>query len=47
VQALGGVRFRINSNMDPGLGYEFLADFPNEGRYLATHSVMAGFTVTF
>jgi opacity protein-like surface antigen len=47
VQAMGGVRFRLNPNMDLGLGYKFLADFPNEGKYIATHSVMVSFSVKF
>jgi opacity protein-like surface antigen len=47
VQAMGGVRFRVNAISDVGLGYKFLADFPNEGRYIATHSVTASFTVRF
>ncbi len=47
VQAMGGVRFRLHPNMDLGLGYKFLADFPNEGKYIATHAVMASLTVKF
>jgi|ERR1700722_362011 len=47
VQAMGGVRFRLDSNIDLGLGYKFLAAFPNEGRYIATHAVGATFTVRF
>jgi hypothetical protein len=47
VQGMGGVRFRINSFGDVGVGYKFLADFPNSGKYIATHAVVATFTVRF
>lgn len=47
VQGMGGVRFRLNDRMDVGLGYKYLAAFPNEGKYIGTHSVMANFTVRF
>jgi opacity protein-like surface antigen len=44
-QAMGGVRFQIAPNVDVGVGYKFLATFPSEGRYFATHA--ASFTFTF
>ncbi len=44
-QAMGGVRFQIAPNVDVGVGYKFLATFPNEGKYFATHA--ASFTFTF
>ena len=47
VQAMAGVRFRINSMADVGLGYKFLADFPASGQYIGTHSALATFTVRF
>jgi opacity protein-like surface antigen len=46
-QAMAGVRFRINSNADVGLGYKFLADFPSSGQYIGTHSALATFTMRF
>lgn len=46
-QAMGGVRFRINSFCDAGIGYKFLADFPSDGKYIATHAALATFTVRF
>jgi hypothetical protein len=42
-----GVRFRLDSHIEFGAGYEFLADFPNSGRYIATHAALATFTVRF
>jgi opacity protein-like surface antigen len=47
VQAMAGVRFRLNSMIDFGVGYKFLADFPSEGKYIATHAAQATFTVRF
>jgi len=47
LQALAGVRFRLNSRCDVGVGYKFLADFPDRGKYLATHAAMASFTMRF
>jgi opacity protein-like surface antigen len=47
VQAMGGVRFKINSMIDVGMGYKFLAAFPSEGRYIATHAALATVTVRF
>jgi hypothetical protein len=47
VQAMGGVRFRLNSMCDVGVGYKFLADFPSSGKYLPTHDLLASFTVKF
>jgi opacity protein-like surface antigen len=47
VQGMAGVRFRINPMCEAGLGYKFLADFPNSGRYIATHAVQATFSVKF
>jgi opacity protein-like surface antigen len=44
-QAMGGVRFQIAPNVDVGVGYKFLATFPSEGKYFATHA--ASFTFTF
>jgi opacity protein-like surface antigen len=46
-QGMAGVRFKLNSQMDVGLGYKFLADFPGTGKYIATHSATASFTVRF
>jgi len=46
-QGMAGVLLRLNSNMDVGLGYKFLADFPDKGKYIATHAVTANFTVRF
>jgi opacity protein-like surface antigen len=46
-QGTAGVRFRINPMFDVGVGYKFLADFPNSGRYIATHAVEATFSVKF
>ena len=46
-QGMAGVRFHLNSISDFGLGYKFLADFPSDGKYIATHSVVACFTVKF
>jgi hypothetical protein len=47
VQGMAGVRFRINSVSDLGLGYKFLAAFPGEGGYIGTHSVSASFSLRF
>jgi opacity protein-like surface antigen len=47
VQGMAGVRFRLNALSDVGVGYKFLADFPNSGRYIGTHAVEACFTVRF
>jgi hypothetical protein len=47
VQAMGGVRFRLAPDCDLGVGYKFLAAFPNEGRYIATHAAAVTFTVRF
>jgi opacity protein-like surface antigen len=47
VQAMAGVRFRLNANTDLGLGYKFLVALPGEGGSIQTHSVMASFTVRF
>lgn len=46
-QAMAGVRFRLNAFSDLGLGYKFLAAFPDEGRNIETHAVEAVFTVKF
>jgi opacity protein-like surface antigen len=46
-QGLAGVRFRINSKTDAGLGYKFLADFPDKGKYIATHAVTASIQFKF
>jgi opacity protein-like surface antigen len=46
-QGMAGVRFRLNASSELGLGYKFLAAFPGEGRYIATHSVAASFTIKF
>jgi opacity protein-like surface antigen len=47
MQAMGGVRFRLNSLCDVGVGYKFLADFPSSGKYVPTHDILASFTVKF
>ncbi|HEV7924793.1 MAG TPA: outer membrane beta-barrel protein [Verrucomicrobiae bacterium] len=47
VQAMGGVRFRLAPNIELGVGYKFLADFPSEGRYIATHAAAATLSVWF
>jgi opacity protein-like surface antigen len=47
VQAMAGVRFRINSLTEVGLGYKFLAAFPGSGSYIGTHSALATFTLRF
>jgi opacity protein-like surface antigen len=47
VQAKAGLRFRLNSFTDMGLGYQFLAAFPSEGRYVGTHSVTASVSMRF
>jgi opacity protein-like surface antigen len=47
VQGMAGVRFRLNRISNVGLGYKFLAAFPNQGQYIGTHSVLASFTVRF
>jgi hypothetical protein len=44
---MAGVRFRIDRIFDVGLGYKFLAAFPYDGKYVATHAVQATFTVKF
>jgi len=44
---MAGVKFRINSMSEVGLGYKFLADFPVHGSYIGTHAVSAPFTVRF
>jgi opacity protein-like surface antigen len=46
-QAMAGIRFRLNSLCDVGFGYKFLADFPNEGKYIGTHSAQAVFALRF
>jgi opacity protein-like surface antigen len=47
VQAMAGIRFRLNSVSDVGFGYKFLAAFPNSGTYIGTHAALATFTVRF
>ena len=47
VQAMVGVRFRITPISEVGVGYKFLAAFPNEGSTLTTHAVQASFTLHF
>jgi opacity protein-like surface antigen len=47
VQGKAGVRFRLNSMSDMGVGYKFLAAFPSEGRYIGTHAAEFTFTVRF
>jgi opacity protein-like surface antigen len=47
VQAMGGVRFQLAANIDLGVGYKFLAAFPDEGKYIATHAAAVSFTVRF
>jgi opacity protein-like surface antigen len=47
VQAMAGVRFRLAPNVELGVGYKFLAAFPSEGRYIATHAAAASFSVRF
>jgi opacity protein-like surface antigen len=47
VQGLAGVRFRLNGFSELGLEYKILAEFPNEGRYVATHSVSATVSMRF
>jgi opacity protein-like surface antigen len=46
-QGKAGVLFRINRATEVGLGYKFLADFPDHGRYVATHSISADVSVSF
>jgi opacity protein-like surface antigen len=47
VQAMAGVRFRLNAICELGFGYKFLAAFPSEGRYFGTHSASVTFTLRF
>ncbi len=56
-QAMTGIKFALNRNMEIGLGYKFLATpdhtwFPNDSRFVRsgqmfTHSILASFTWTF
>jgi opacity protein-like surface antigen len=46
-QAIAGLRFRLNSAFEPGLGYKYLAYFPGQGASLGTHAVQASFSVKF
>jgi hypothetical protein len=47
VQAMAGIRFRLNAMSDVGFGYKFLAAFPNSSSYIGTHAAVATFTVRF
>jgi hypothetical protein len=47
VQGMCGVSFRLNARTDVSLGYKYLAAFPDQGKYIGTHSVMANFTMKF
>jgi hypothetical protein len=47
VQGMCGVSFRLNARTEVSLGYKYLAAFPDEGKYIGTHSVMANFTMKF
>jgi hypothetical protein len=47
VQGAAGVRFKLNDHFELGVGYKFLACFPNDVDYLGTHSVLATFTWRF
>jgi opacity protein-like surface antigen len=46
-QGLAGVRFRLNSFSEAGLGYKFLEAFPGGGRDVDTHAVEAFITIKF
>jgi opacity protein-like surface antigen len=56
-QAMAGIKFALNRNMEIGLGYKFLATpdhtwFPNDSRFVRSgqmfsHSILASFTWTF
>ena len=46
-QGMIGVRFRLNPMSELGVGYKFLAAFPDHGSYVGTHSVSASFTMRF
>ncbi len=46
-QAMAGVRFQIAPNVEVGVGYKFLAAFPNQGKYIATHAAAFTFSVRF
>src|SRR6267154_4051454 len=56
-QAMGGIKFALNRNMEIGLAYKFLGTpdhtwFPNDFRFVRsgqmfTHSILATFTWTF
>jgi len=46
-QGMAGIRFQLAPNVSLGVGYQFLADFPSQGRYIATHAVGASFMIRF
>jgi len=45
VEATAGVRFRLNSFIDFGFGYKYLAAFPSGNAAIATHAVLASLNV--
>lgn len=47
VQAMAGVRFRMNSAIDFGLSYKYLAAFPDGNAAIATHAVLASVSFKF
>jgi hypothetical protein len=46
-QGGAGVRFKLNTHMELGVGYKFLASFPSGVDYLGTHSVSLTFVWRF
>ena len=47
VQAMAGVRFKLNDHAELGVGYKFLATWPSGVDYLGTHSASVTFVWRF
>jgi hypothetical protein len=45
VEATAGVRFRLNSVIDFGIGYKYLAAFPSGNAAIANHAVLASLNI--
>ena len=44
---MAGIRFKLSDHAELGVGYKFLASWPQEVDYLGTHSASVTFVLRF